>query len=77
MLQDIRTDWSLFAGKSYLPVRLTQFSRGCINMCEYCATGNIYKQSHRCRPVEQMLEEHPDLVVDRGPKPHHSGPEGH
>ncbi len=56
-LDDIRTDWSIFAGKSYLPVRLTQFSRGCINQCEYCATGNIYRKSHRCRPVSQVIRE--------------------
>ena len=30
-------------GKRYLPVALTQFSRGCVNSCEYCATGNLYR----------------------------------
>jgi radical SAM superfamily enzyme YgiQ (UPF0313 family) len=56
-LTAIRTDWSVFLRKKYLPVRLTQFSRGCINQCEYCATGNIYRQSHRCRPVEEVVRE--------------------
>ncbi len=56
-LEGIRTDWSIFAGKSYLPVRLTQFSRGCFNWCEYCATGNIYQRSHRCRPVQEVVGE--------------------
>lgn len=56
-LTGIRTDWSVFQGKSYLPVRLTQFSRGCVNQCEYCATGNIYRQSHRHRPVREVARE--------------------
>jgi radical SAM superfamily enzyme YgiQ (UPF0313 family) len=57
LLMGIQTDWSIFAGKSYLPVRLTQFSRGCYNRCEYCATGNIYQRSHRSRPVAQVVDE--------------------
>ena len=57
LLQKVRTDWSIFQGKSYLPVRLVQFSRGCFNQCEYCATGNIYQKSHRCRPVSEIVAE--------------------
>jgi radical SAM superfamily enzyme YgiQ (UPF0313 family) len=57
VLEGIKTDWSIFKGKSYLPVRLTQFSRGCPNRCEYCATGNIYQRSHRCRSVEKVVDE--------------------
>ncbi|MBM4352281.1 MAG: B12-binding domain-containing radical SAM protein [Deltaproteobacteria bacterium] len=53
----IRTDWSIFVAKKYLPVRLTQFSRGCVNQCEYCATGNIYRQHHCCRPVDEVVRE--------------------
>lgn len=56
-LTGIRTDWSIFRGKKYLPVRLTQFSRGCVNQCEYCATGNIYRQHHGCRPVDEVARE--------------------
>jgi len=56
-LTGIQTDWSVFAAKRYLPVRLTQFSRGCVNQCEYCATGNIYRQNHRCRPVDEVVRE--------------------
>ena len=56
-LEGIGTDWSIFDGKHYLPVRLSQFSRGCINQCEYCATGNIYRRSHRCRPVAEVVGE--------------------
>jgi len=49
--------WDLFAGKSYLPVALTQFGRGCQNACEYCTTGNLYRgaRSHR-EPAELVAE---------------------
>lgn len=57
LLQGVRTDWSIFAGKRYLPVRLTQFSRGCLNRCEYCATGNIYRRRFRHRPVDEVVGE--------------------
>ncbi len=56
-LEAVRTDWSVFEGKSYLPVRLTQFSRGCPNSCEYCATGNIYAKRHTTRPVAEVVAE--------------------
>lgn len=56
-IRGVRTRWEIFEGKSYLPVRLTQFSRGCPNWCEYCATGNIYQRTHRCRPVSQVVRE--------------------
>jgi radical SAM superfamily enzyme YgiQ (UPF0313 family) len=57
LLEGVRTDWSIFEGKSYLPVRLTQFSRGCPNSCEYCATGNIYAKRHATRPVAEVVRE--------------------
>jgi radical SAM superfamily enzyme YgiQ (UPF0313 family) len=50
-------DWSVFAGKPYLPLRLTQFSRGCRNHCEYCAVGSVYRRNHRCRPVSRVVDE--------------------
>lgn len=56
-LSGINTDWSIFAGKSYLPVRLAQFSRGCNNSCEYCATGFVYQKQHFTRPVTEMIRE--------------------
>jgi len=57
LLRGIKTDWSVFAGKSYLPVRLTQFSRGCYNHCEYCATGSIYQRRFHHRPVDELVGE--------------------
>jgi len=56
-LQGVRTDWSIFKGKKYLPVTLAQFSRGCHNSCEYCATGAIYQQRHCTRPVAEVVRE--------------------
>lgn len=56
-LQGLKTRWDIFAGKSYLPIRLTQFSRGCPNSCKFCATGNIYKKTHCCRPPEEVVAE--------------------
>jgi radical SAM superfamily enzyme YgiQ (UPF0313 family) len=53
----VKTDWSIFKGKSYIPVCLTQFSRGCPNSCEYCATGNIYRKTHRFREVSEVVDE--------------------
>jgi len=51
------TDYSIFEGKSYLPVRLAQFSRGCQNHCEYCATGAIYKRKSYHQPVHELIKE--------------------
>lgn len=56
-LHGIRTDWSVFRGKSYLPVALTQFSRGCPNRCEYCATGNLYCGAFVHRPPKEVAAE--------------------
>lgn len=56
-LEGLRTRWDIFAGKSYLPLRLTQFSRGCPNHCRFCATGSIYQRLHCCRPAEEVVSE--------------------
>lgn len=52
-----RNRWQVHAGKSYLPVALTQFGRGCTNQCNFCATGTIFKQRHHWRPVNEMVAE--------------------
>lgn len=56
-IKGMHIDWSVFTGKKYLPVALTQFSRGCTNSCEYCATGTIYQKQHTCRPVRDVISE--------------------
>lgn len=56
-LGGLRTRWEIFSGKNYLPLRLTQFSRGCPNHCKFCATGSLYRRNHCCRPVEEVVSE--------------------
>ncbi|MBF0546295.1 MAG: B12-binding domain-containing radical SAM protein [Candidatus Riflebacteria bacterium] len=57
ILKGLKTKWEIFDGKSYLPIRLIQFSRGCINHCKFCATGTLYKRTHVCRPPEEVVNE--------------------
>lgn len=57
IIQGMHIDWSIFNGKKYLPIALTQFSRGCPNSCEYCATGTIYQKRHTHRPVSDVVKE--------------------
>ncbi|MBP7635612.1 B12-binding domain-containing radical SAM protein [Candidatus Ozemobacteraceae bacterium] len=57
ILEGLKTRWDLFEGKSYLPLRLTQFSRGCLNHCRFCATGSLYKRSHCHRPPAEVVAE--------------------
>lgn len=56
-LQGVRVRHEIFKDKHYLPIALTQFSRGCVNQCNYCATGTIFQQRHLWRPVDEMVEE--------------------
>jgi len=55
--QGIITRRDLFKGKGYLPISLMQFSRGCRYSCRYCASSVYFKQSHRCRIVEEVVRE--------------------
>lgn len=56
-LSGVRNRYEIFEGKRYLPIALTQFSRGCVNQCNYCATGTIFQQKHYWRPVDEMIDE--------------------
>lgn len=47
----------IYRGKKYLPVMLTQLSRGCVNTCEYCATGTLYQGRFSCRAPREVAEE--------------------
>ena len=47
----------LFRGKGYLPITLAQFGRGCVHDCQYCAISAFFAQSHRCRPVDEVVRE--------------------
>ena len=50
-------DRSIFEGKRYLPITLVEFSRGCKFACDFCAIQSAYDASHRCRPVDNVIEE--------------------
>jgi len=47
----------IFKGKGYLPITLLQFSRGCPNNCNYCASSVYFKKHHYCRRVEEVVRE--------------------
>jgi radical SAM superfamily enzyme YgiQ (UPF0313 family) len=47
----------LYAGKSYLPVSLLQFGRGCVNHCEFCAVGEYFDHRNTTRPVQEVVDE--------------------
>jgi radical SAM superfamily enzyme YgiQ (UPF0313 family) len=57
IIRGVQTDWSIFHGKRYLPLRLTQFGRGCSHLCEYCATASLYHGTHSHRPVDEVIDE--------------------
>jgi len=48
---------AIFRGKHYLPIHLVEFSRGCKFSCDFCAIQAAYDHSHRCRPIERVIEE--------------------
>ena len=50
-------DRSIFAGKNYLPVALVETGRGCPYPCEFCAIQTFFEQTHRWRPVEEIVAE--------------------
>lgn len=47
----------IYQGKGYLPVSLTQFSRGCTFGCEFCASSVYFKKQHYCRNVDAVMKE--------------------
>ncbi len=47
----------LFRGKGYLPISLIQFGRGCMNGCSFCAISAYFQQRHRCRRIEEVVQE--------------------
>lgn len=46
-----------FKGKGYLPITLTQFSRGCVNSCNFCAIHAYFKNKHFFRPCHEVVNE--------------------
>lgn len=47
----------IFEGKGYLPITLTQFSRGCRYACNFCAVSTFFDRQHYTRRVEEVVAE--------------------
>lgn len=56
-LAGIRFDRSIFRGKRYIPVYPVQQSRGCRFACDFCSIHAFYGNTHRQRPVHEIVEE--------------------
>lgn len=56
-LDGVRFDRSVYRGKRYLPLGLVETGRGCRFPCEFCAIQTFFGQSHRRRPVDQIVAE--------------------
>ena len=56
-LTDYRIDRNIFQGKSYAPLELIQYGRGCRFACDFCSIHSFYGQSVRSRDPEQVREE--------------------
>ena len=47
----------IFDKKGYLPISLIQYSRGCVNDCNFCACSVYFNRSHCCRAIEDVIAE--------------------
>lgn len=56
-LKGVRFDRSVFGNKRYLPLGLVETGRGCRFPCEFCAIQTFFGQSHRRRPVDEIVSE--------------------
>ena len=56
-LRGARVDRSIFDGKSYAPIGMVQYGRGCKFNCDFCSIRTFYGSSLRQRPVSEVLEE--------------------
>jgi radical SAM superfamily enzyme YgiQ (UPF0313 family) len=56
-IETTRPDRSIFEGKSYLPVALVQYGRGCRYNCEFCSIRAFYGANLRQRPVKAVVAE--------------------
>jgi radical SAM superfamily enzyme YgiQ (UPF0313 family) len=64
-LADYRLDRSIYRGKSYAPVELVQWSRGCRFSCDFCSIHSFYGASLRVRPLDGLLGEIDALPTGR------------
>jgi radical SAM superfamily enzyme YgiQ (UPF0313 family) len=50
-------DWSLYAGKKYLPFHCVETSRGCPHGCDFCSVTNYFGGCYRTRPPADVEAE--------------------
>jgi radical SAM superfamily enzyme YgiQ (UPF0313 family) len=53
-LTDYRVDRSIFKGKSYAPVEMVQYGRGCRFTCDFCSIHRFYGPNLRVRPPDHI-----------------------
>lgn len=53
----VLTRRDIYTEKTYLPLSLVQFSRGCRFNCEFCAVRAYFDQQHHCRVVDEVVRE--------------------
>ena len=56
-IENLRVDRSIFDGKSYRPVALVQYGRGCKYNCDFCSIHAFYGTSLRWRALDRVTEE--------------------
>ena len=56
-LGGVLPDRSIFADKSYIPMSVIQFGRGCHHNCDFCCIKAFYKTGCRHRPSEDVIAE--------------------
>lgn len=54
---DLKFDRTIFSGKSYGPVEMVQWSRGCPYCCDFCSIKAFYNKKHLFRPIDAVVEE--------------------
>lgn len=64
-LTGVRFDRSIFRGKRYLPLGLVETGRGCRFPCEFCAIQTFFGQTHRRRPVDEIIAELEEIKHDK------------
>jgi radical SAM superfamily enzyme YgiQ (UPF0313 family) len=47
----------LFRGKTYLPITLMQYVRGCRFACQFCAVSQYFERKHYIRAIDEVLRE--------------------
>jgi radical SAM superfamily enzyme YgiQ (UPF0313 family) len=55
--KDIRTDKSIFRGKSYFPFSVIETGRGCCYKCEFCAVTEFFGNCYLRRPIGNIIGE--------------------